>query len=225
MNHNADKINLNGQEYVKKKPWILKYSIVFIVLAATVLGIYFGISRLDLTPKMDAVEEFVDDEIIGTEGEVTTISEAQIEEVFEINELQTADYIYNAVTRVYDTDGKTLKYYVAYEGKVTAGIDFSNVQVQVDEDSKTINISLPKVTVQDAIVEAGTLEYIFEDEEYNTDDVFKEAYTICQKDLDKRAVSEGKLLNIAKENAKQVVEAMIAPWVEQIDSTYSLNIV
>ena len=166
------------------------------------------------------VENIINDE----PGEVTTVSEAQIREVFEISELQTADYIYNAITDVYDEDGETLMCHVAYEGTVTAGIDFSSIEISVDEEKKTINISMPDVTIQDVIVDAGTLEYIFEDDKYNNEKTFKKAYAKCQEDLDKRAESETKLLELAKDNAKQVVEAMIEPWVKQINDEYNVEI-
>ena len=55
------------------------------------------------------------DAIIGEEGTVTTISKASLEKVFEISELSTVDYSYNAVARAYEEDGATPKYYVAYE--------------------------------------------------------------------------------------------------------------
>ena len=69
------------------------------------------------------------DAIIGEEGTVTTISKASLEKVFEISELSTVDYSYNAVARAYEEDGVTPKYYVAYEGTVTAGIDFSKIDL------------------------------------------------------------------------------------------------
>ena len=87
--------------------------------------------------------------VIGTEGEVNTITESTIKDVFEISELQ------------------------------------------------------------DAVVNAGKLEYIFKKDKYNNENVFKESYAKCQEDLDKRAGSEDKLLTMAKENADQVIEALV----------------
>ncbi|MCI7239262.1 MAG: DUF4230 domain-containing protein, partial [Anaerococcus sp.] len=58
-------------------------------------------------------------------GEVSTITKSSLEKVIEINDLETLDYTYNAVTEVRDEEDR-LKYHVAYDGVVTAGIDFSN---------------------------------------------------------------------------------------------------
>lgn len=216
MFQNDDEIKINGQEYVKKKsrlPKILLF--IVIIIAILLIGMHFA-------NRGGRIKENVKDGIIGNEGEVTTISEMQIEEVFKISELQTADYIYNAVAKVYEEDGKTLKYHVAYEGTVKAGIDFSAIDVNVDNENKIITIKVPEVTIQDAIVDAGSLEYIFEKDKYNTENVFKEAYDICQKDLDNRAANEKELLDLARENAKQVIEAMVTPWVEQINAEYKV---
>jgi hypothetical protein len=168
------------------------------------------------------VEQFVDEEIIGTEGEVTTITESEIQDVFKISDLQTSDYIYNGIKEVYDEEGKILKYYVAYEGKITAGIDFENIKIEVNNDTKEINITVPDAVIQDCVVTAGTMEYIFTDDKYDDENVLKEAYDICQKDLESKANNEGKILDLAKENAIQVVEALVSPWVEQIDSEYKV---
>lgn len=226
MGRREEKVEINGQEYVKKKsikPLII--GLIFIVIVVGV-GYLFIRSKQSLKNKEDVnekVEEFVEEKVIGKEGEVTTISEAQIKEVFEISELQIADYIYNAVTEVRDNDGK-LKYHVAYEGTVKAGIDFNAIKISVDDENKKITITVPDVTIQDAIVDEGTLEYIFAKKKYDNEEVFKEAFDICQEDLNNRSANETKLLDLAQENARQVIEAMVAPWVEQINAEYTVEI-
>lgn len=111
------------------------------------------------------------DAIIGEEGTVTTISKASLEKVFEISELSTVDYSYNAVARAYEEDGATPKYYVAYEGTVTAGIDFSKIVIDIDEDTKIITITLPESEIQNTTVDFGSMDYIFENKKYETETV------------------------------------------------------
>ena len=55
------------------------------------------------------------------------ITASSLEKVLEIDELSTAEYTYNAVAKKHSQDGKEIKYYVAYEGKVTAGVDFEKI--------------------------------------------------------------------------------------------------
>lgn len=164
------------------------------------------------------------DAIIGEEGTVTTISKASLEKVFEISELSTVDYSYNAVARAYEEDGATPKYYVAYEGTVTAGIDFSKIVIDIDEDTKIITITLPESEIQNTTVDFGSMDYIFENKKYETETVSQEAYELCKTDFARRAAKENDLMTLAKENAVTAVEALVDPWVQQIDGEYKVNI-
>lgn len=66
---------------------------------------------------------------LSNEGKVTTISEASLEKVIETSQLSTMEYTFNGVTRVTKEFFDTTKYYVAYEGTVRAGIDFSAIDI------------------------------------------------------------------------------------------------
>lgn len=52
----------------------------------------------------------------------------------------------------------------------------------------------------------------------------QEAYELCKKDLEERVEKEEELLEIAKENTMAVVEALVKPWVEQINNEYRVEI-
>ena len=108
-----ENIRINGEKYVKEKNQFPKWTIpviVLLILAVVVFLIYKMFSGMDTGKK---IADSINENIIGTEGEVNTITESTIKDVFEISELQTADYIYNAITPVCDEDGETVKYYVA----------------------------------------------------------------------------------------------------------------
>lgn len=172
----------------------------------------------------NTLSETVANAVEGEEGKISTISEASLEKVFEISELSTADYTYNAIAKAYNEDGVTVKYYVAYEGKVKAGIDFSKIVIDIDEKEKIITITIPDVEITDKIVNPGTLEYIFKDKKSETETVHQEAFKICEEDLAERTDAEEDLIVLAKKNALAVVEALVAPWVEQIDDGYEVKI-
>ncbi len=167
-------------------------------------------------------EGFVSEVIIGDEGKVTTITEASLQRVFETSELSTADYIYNAIAASYAEDETTINYYVAYEGTVKAGIDFSRIIIEIKEDEKEIYLKIPGCEIQDAIVDFGSMEYIFVDSKANSETISQEAYKLCVGDLEKRAANDSHLLQMAKENALDAVEALVVPWVEQIDADYKI---
>ena len=158
------------------------------------------------------------------DSRVTTVTESSLEKVLEISDLSTLDYTYNSIVDVLDEDGETVKYHVAYEGVVTAGIDFESVDVSVDEETKMITITVPEAVVQNVDVDMGTLEYIFEEKKYETETVSQEAYKACRADLEKKAMEEGHLLATAKENAVDAVNALMTPWIEQLDEEYQVEV-
>lgn len=158
-------------------------------------------------------------------GTVTTISQSSLEKVIEINDLSTLDYTYNAITAVYDEKNDTkLKYHVAYEGVVTAGIDITKINIETDENTKKIIITLPDAVIQDVSVDMGTLDFIFEDSDYETETVSQEAYKASLNDLERKAYEEVDLLAMAKDNAIAAMNALITPWVEQIDAEYEVEV-
>lgn len=154
---------------------------------------------------------------------VTTISETSLQDIIEISELSTVDYTYNAIAKAVDED-EEVKYYVAYEGIVTAGINFEKIDIEVDEENKRITFIVPDVEVQDIEVNMGTMEYIFEDDDYETETVSQEAYKISLADLENRVKEENMLFDLAKENAIESVKALFTPWIEQIDETYIVQV-
>ena len=162
--------------------------------------------------------------ITGEEGKVSTISKASLSKVFEISELSTADYIYNAVARAYDGDKTPVKYYVAYEGKVKAGIDFDKINFEIDEETKTIRITIPAIEFQEQTVDPGTLKYIFKDKKSERENIHQEAFELCERDLKEKIGKEKDLAALAEKNAIAVVKGLVEPWVAQIDSEYSITV-
>ncbi len=200
-----------------RKSVIIPIVVVIVIIIVVVLA---KTTHFNLGKKTN---DFVDNAIVGTEGKVTTINKATLQEVLEISELSTIEYTYNAIATAY-TEDEEPKYHVAYEGFVTAGIDFGKIDISVDESTKNIHITIPDANILDTVVKMESMEYIFEDKDYNTETVSSEAYQLCQDDLSDRADKEEDMLSIAKENAVMAVEALITPWVVQNDPTYSVTV-
>ncbi len=215
--------NRNHQLVMKLFALRFKLAIGVIVLIIGVLVIWRIYAHFNQT-SMDELQGAVSDAIIGEEGEVTTITKTSLEKVFEISEFSTADYTYNAIAYAYEVDEVTPMYYVAYKGTVKAGMDFSKIEFEIDEENKEIVVNLPECEVLSTMVDFGSMEYIFADKKYETESVSQEAYKLCQEDLAKRAKEEKELLYLAQENAVSVVEALIYPWVTQLDKEYVVEI-
>lgn len=162
--------------------------------------------------------------ITGEEGKLTTISESSLQKIIEINELSTVDYTYNATVSKTKTDSTEIMYHVAYEGTVTAGIDFHEISFDLDEEQKIITITIPEVEIHNISVNMGTMDYIFTKDKYETETISQEAYKLCKADLKKRIEDEELLKKTAKENAVSSVEALFKPWIETVDKEYQVVI-
>ncbi len=208
------------KEFTAKFKWVLV--LVLILVAAS--GIYRIVS-VDWTKKMaDRANSFVNDVIIGTEGKVTTITKTSLQEIFEISELSTASYTYNAIATLYAEDETAIKYHVAYNGTVAAGIDFSKIDIKIDENAKKITVELPACEILETTVDFGSMEYIFIDKKSESETVSQEAYHACKADLEMRAAKDGRLITMAEKNAASAVEALVSPWMKQAYSDYEVVI-
>ena len=216
MDSKKDSEGMNKVRRYKNGIIFICVIIIGIIIAAFVIEAFNSPDNRFLKGSVDFIE--------GEEGKVSTISEASLEKVFDISELSTADYTYNAIAKAYDEDGATVKYYVAYEGKVKAGIDFGKIKYDINEEEKIIHITIPEVEFTEKTVSPGTLEYIFKNKKSETENVYQEAFELCKQDLAERTDKEEELLQLAKENAVAVVEALVTPWVEQIDDEYKVVI-
>lgn len=163
--------------------------------------------------------------VIGTEASVEVESTSSIEDIIEISEIQTLSYQYNAIYRVNDSDGSP-KYYVAYEGNVTLGVNLDDLVITYgDADNHVITVVIPEVSVLNCTVNAGTLDYIFVDQAYDNEQVPIEAHALCEQDLISRVNSDEAMLEIARENTEDSIRALTAPLVEQLYPDYELAIV
>lgn len=216
----ADKFDNRDNLFYKNKKMIIAGLIIALAVIAVLLIIKNSIANKEIY--MDKLEEG----LIGKEGEVTTTIDATIEKVIKSAKLYTAEYPYNGYVSVEDEKGN-VKYYAAYEGTVKAGIeDVNQIEYSVDTDKKEITIVLPEITVYPPVVNAGTIEYIFTKEKYNSETVAQEAYAKATEDLKEKIDNDKDFLDRAIETAKTTEKAIVEPWVTQIDveGSYTINI-
>ena len=163
--------------------------------------------------------------IFNKKSEPTIISKATLEKVINVSDLLTFEAIYNGVAAVENEEKpENIDYYVSYEAKVKAGIDFALVEVEVNEAEKIITVTLPEVKITDVDVDIASLDYIFMNNKANTQTVSEQAYKKCIKDVTKESNSTDEIYESARQNARNIVEALISPFVEQLDSEYKLEI-
>lgn len=146
-------------------------------------------------------------------------TKSTLERVLKISELSTYRTSYDAVVSDLDENGKA-NYHVSYKGEIKAGIDMSQIRVEIED--KTVKIILPEVKVLDTIVQ-GTPKIMFVKDKYDKLGIAAEVYQICDEDI-QVAAEENDVKKPALENAKRVVRALAENIVKEYDKEYVLEV-
>lgn len=182
--------------------------IVVVIVAAFGIGILFSFSFNK-----------------GTTTEVVTVS--SLEKIVDLSQLSTFEAIYNGVVEVKnEKNPEKIDYYVAYESRVKAGIDFEKIDIDVLTEEKKVVITMPEVQIRDdgITVDMTSLEYMFMNNKANTESVSEAAYKACIADVENEVAGESAIIELAEENARNIVEALVKPFLSQLDETYTLEI-
>lgn len=153
------------------------------------------------------------------------ISSATLKEIIEISELSTFEAVYNGVAQVMnEKKQEEIDYYVSYEATVKAGIDFEGIEIVVNPEIKEVIVTLPEIQIGDPNVDIASLDFIFLNDKANDETVAQEAYKACQNDVIDECSKEDAIHELAEQNAKNVVEALVKPFMNQVDAEYVLVI-
>lgn len=156
-----------------------------------------------------------------SEPEIVTVSALQ--QIVAVSELSTFTAVYNGVADVKNEDDPTkTDYYVSYEAKVNAGIDFEKILFRLNEEEKHIRVTLPKVHITKISVDITSLDYIFLDPSKNTAAISGQAYQACEADVQAESEQEEAIFELARQNAENMVKALLRPFLEQLDAGYVL---
>lgn len=148
-----------------------------------------------------------------------------LEKIINVSDLSTFTAVYNGIAVVNnEKKPEKVEYYVSYEARVNAGIDVEKIAISVDNTEKIIRIELPKVHITDVDVNLASLDFIFVNDKANTPSVSAQAYKACEKDVKEESAQQNAILELAKQNAVNIVTALTRPIVEQLDSAYTLEV-
>lgn len=187
----------------------LKYTII---LAIALVVIVIVVLTISITSRQ-------------SKSEPEIISKSTLEKIIGVSDLSTFEAVYNGIAKVMNEDKpEKIDYYVSYDAKVKAGIDFGKVDITVDNENKVIKVKLPQIEITDVNVDIASLDYLFENEKANTLTVSEEAYKKCIEDATSESNSEEAIYDLAKQNAHNIIEALISPFVEQLNDEYQLQI-
>ncbi|MBQ9936448.1 MAG: DUF4230 domain-containing protein [Lachnospiraceae bacterium] len=198
--------NQEKQKNKKNNEVFAKYfsnSITKIIIAIIVIAV-LAVVLLNVFKKEEPVKE------------VITVS--TLEKIVEVSDLSTFRVVYNGVACADD------KYYVSYEATVDAGIDFEAIEITVDNEAKKVTVDLPEAEILDVYVDIASLDYIFIDKKANTETVSEEAYKLCKYDVKVESENQEAIIDLAQQNAENIVTALVQPFVDQVDPEYEIVI-
>lgn len=209
---NGKEIQSKPQKELLKSVVVKNYSIPFWGLGMLVLAIVVLVVAFIVVPTSQNDNK---------QAEIVTVSTLQ--EIINVSELSTFTAVYNGIAQVMNADDPELvDYYVSYEAKVNAGIDFEDIDIDVDEDAFTVHITVPPVTLTDVNVDISSLDSIFYNEKANTSTVTEEAFKACEADVEKESQEQAAIYELAEQNAKNVLTALVRPIIDQSETEYSL---
>ena len=181
-------------EKVESKKVNRRKTAVVAVIVAVIL--ILGVSSLVLLSKSTK------------KSEPSIITTSILEKILNVSDLSTFEAIYNGVAKVVSPDDpQKIDYYVSYDATVKAGIDFDQVEISVDDETKIISVKLPEIKITDITVDIESMDYIFINDNANTETVSEEAYKQCIDDVTNESNSETAIYELAGQNAKNIVEA------------------
>ena len=139
-----------------------------------------------------------------------------------LQELVTQEYIYTNADRRTDNvkwlfgwtrpfSGTSLL--VTYDGSIKAGIDLSEVQVDVDEEARKITITLPPSRIMDNSIPQESITVLEVKNGLFNEVTFDDYNTFISEQkilMENKAVERG-ILEKASEEAKRALEAFLAP--------------
>ena len=198
-NQEKQKNNKNNEVFAK----YFSNSITKIIIAIIVIAV-LAVVLLNVFKKEEPVKE------------VITVS--TLEKIVEVSDLSTFRVVYNGVACADD------KYYVSYEATVDAGIDFEAIEITVDNEAKKVTVDLPEAEILDVYVDIASLDYIFIDKKANTETVSEEAYKLCKYDVKVESENQEAIIDLAQQNAENIVTALVQPFVDQVDPEYEIVI-
>lgn len=148
-----------------------------------------------------------------------------LEKIVKTSDLSTAVFKYDGIVEVPNPQKPAnIDYYIYYSASVYAGIDFSQITFQKDDEKKIITAKLPEVEILDTVVDPESLDFMFMRKKANDVSVTSTALTACETDIRQECTSESALLEVAKLNTENVIRALVEPVVGQLCNDYTFEI-
>ena len=143
------------------------------------------------------------------------------------SELTSAKFNYTGMTR-YEDEGVPVinkaSFIMVYKATARAGIDMDKVRVQVDDDAKTVTLSIPKAEVLDVNVGSSSIEYFdegFAIANLDQKEDSNRAIALAKKDAMTEARTSG-VLEMADTQSELLIKGILQPAVPD-DYTFKVT--
>ena len=138
------------------------------------------------------------------------VTSTQLKKAVNIENLSSAEFVYNGIAEKHKDNSDEIEYRVAYEATVKVGVKMSDIDFDIDQSNKVIVPRLPEIAVNSVAVDVNSLSYMPK----NPDRGMKEVLDLCEADAKNEANNSDKFYRTAEDNMKSVVEALTLPLVK-----------
>lgn len=197
---------------------ILYKTVGTLATAFVCCGIFFATryyySRQVKTVEVEVIREVEVEKVVEKKAEIS--GETIRAGIANIGKLCTAEYSYTHVERVdsskeikgFQIPFTTSTFIYSYDGTIMAGIDFTQIQIDKDDTSKEITVTLPEVEIISSEVDQDSFQLY--DEKNNifnpiTVTNVADSFADLKNSEEQKAIEEG-LLDRARANAVLLVE-------------------
>lgn len=212
--------NLKDEErivkhFVVRKTGLLTKLLFLLLVVALIVGVTFYFTRKKYINRVKTVEVTKNVEKI-VKRDVVISGETIKMAMKNIGKLSTAEYTFTHVEKV--NSQKEIKgfkipftknsFIYSYDGMITAGIDFTEIDIQKDDASKKISVILPEVKIHSS--ELDETSFKLYDESNNIFNPIKvsdvaDSFKHLKETEEEKAINKG-LIERAKKNAISMVE-------------------
>lgn len=170
------------------------------------------------------------------EKEEKVVEKAEFSDVSKICELATLKCYYHDVAEFQKEPDGLFKYglfqygakkmWMEYNGIVKIGIDVGKVRVEDPTEDGIIRIYIPEATILDVNADKDTISDPIEDNGIFTEvtiDEKAQAFSAAQATMEENASSDTRLLNQARNNAKELLKRYVVNVGKQIGQNYTVE--
>jgi hypothetical protein len=164
------------------------------------------------------------------EREIKVKIKSTLEKVVEKSDLETVNITYNVIAKKCKDDNNCNKssndinefeYVVSCKGQLTAGIDFSKIDIEVDDKNKKVIVFMPEATLTD---EPNIISVKFLNGQDIDASELPNARRLCQETAKEKSDKDKKLIPAAKEQSRVVLEQFYKQWIKAYDSSYDVEV-